>query len=155
MSHSTIDTGNKTINILAQFKTVAKFPVKDISAQFKVMGKFPAKAFKLKTLIWNGSALVSEINSIELIVRPTNFSIILNDNNTLSIVHCDREEMENLGFALFTKQDNSFSFEFNGETFYSKHQNQHHYKLTSFWEKDSYNLDELINEWLARIFKAK
>ena len=88
-------------------------------------------------------------------IRPTNFSIVLNGNNTLSVVHCDREEMEILGFALFSNQDNSFSFEFNGETFDSEYKNQHHYKLASVWEKDTYNLDELINEWLARIFKVK
>lgn len=140
MSHSTINTANKTTNILAQFRTVANFPVKNR---------------KFKTLTWKGVPHTSEINSIELMVRQTNFSIVLNGDNTLSVVHCDREEMEILGFALFPNQDNSFSFEFNGETFDSEYHNQHHYKLLSFWEKESYNLDELINEWLARIFKVQ
>lgn len=144
MSHSTIDTENKTANnttnILAQFRTVANFPV---------------KTRKLKTLNWNGISYISEIKSIELMAHPMSFSIILNGTNTLSVIHCDREEMENLGFALFTKQDNSFSFEFNGETFDNEYIDSTYYKLVSFWEKDEYNLNELINEWLARIFKVK
>lgn len=59
--------------------------------------------------------------------------------------------MEKLGFTL----KDIFSFEFNGETFHSEYVNSTYCRLVSNWEKDTYNLDELINEWLARIFKAK
>ena len=113
------------------------------------------KTRKLKTLNWNGVSYISEIKSIELVAHPTSFSIILNGTTTLSVTHSSREEMENLGFARFPERDNSFSFEFNGETFDNIYQSQTYYQLVSFWEKESYNLDELINEWLARIFKVK
>lgn len=71
--------------------------------------------------------------------------------------------MENLGLTLPEKND-SFSFEFNGEDFdseFKQHLQLRHnweeksYKLVGFWIDDSYNLNELINEWLLRIFKVK
>ena len=143
MENSILNTENKFVNsdnILAQFKDKAIFPFKNR---------------KLKTLLWNGTTDLLEIQSIELFAHPMSFSIVLNGTKSLFTVHSSREELENLGFALFPDRDNSFSFEFNGEKFDSEYHSQTHYKLMGFWEKDEYDLDKLINEWLARIFKAK
>ena len=142
MENSTMNTENN-IDLLTQFKNVNNFPI---------------KPRKLKTLIWNGVSYFSEISYIELTIFPTHFTIALNGNNILSAIRYDLQEMENLGLILPEKND-SFSFEFNGEDFDSKFK-QHNleeksYKLVGFWIDDSYNLNELINEWLLHIFKAK
>ena len=147
MDNSIIDTENKIIENVTNST--------DIIHQFKNASILPVKRRKLKTLTWNGISYLSEIESIELSVWPSNFSVTLNGTNKLLVVRCDREEMENLGFTLFSNKDNSFSFEFNGEIFDNECVDSTHYKLLSFWEKETYNLDELINEWLARIFKVK
>lgn len=143
MENITLNTENKTAN-------------NNILNQFKNTSIFPLKTRKLKEIIWNGTTYsLEKIKSIELVAHPTSFSIILNGTTTLSVTHSSREEMENLGFARFPERDNSFSFEFNGETFDNIYQSQTYYQLVSFWEKDKYDLDELINEWLARIFNVK
>ena len=142
---------NITLNIESQIANH-----NGILAQFKNTSIFSLKTRKLKEIIWNGTTYsLEKIKSIELVVHPTSFSIILNGTTTLSVTHSSREEMEELGFALFPERDNSFSFEFNGETFDNEYINSNYYKLVSFWEKDEYDLDKLINEWLSRIFKVK
>ena len=147
MENSTVNTENN-INLLTQLKNVNNFLI---------------KPRKLKTLIWNGASYFLEIAYIELTISPTHITITLNGNNILSAIRYDIKEMESLGLTLPEKND-SFSFEFNGENFDSEFQ-QHlqlrhnweekSYKLVGFWIDDPYNLDELINEWLLRIFKVK
>lgn len=143
MDNSIINTENKTVNS------------GNILAQFKYKSIFPFKNDQLKTLLWNGTTELSEIQSIELFAHPRSFAIVLNSKKSLFAVYTSREEIEKLGFAPFPDCDNSFSFEFNGEKFDSVYVDQTYYKLVSTWEKDTYDLDELINEWLARIFKVK
>ena len=147
MENNTMNTENN-INILTQLKNVNNFPI---------------KPRKLKTLIWNGASYFSEITYIELTICPTHITITLNGNNILSAIRYNLKEMESLGLTLPEKND-SFSFKFNGEDFDSEFK-QHlqlrdnweekSYNLVGFWIDDSYNLDELINEWLLRIFKVK
>ena len=147
MENGIMNTENN-INILTRLKNVNNFPI---------------KLRKLKTLIWDGVSYFSEIAYIELTICPTHFTIVLNGNNILSAIRYNLKEMENLGLTLPEKND-SFSFEFNGEDFDSEFK-QHlqlrdnweekSYKLVGFWIDDSYNLNELINEWLLRIFKVK
>ena len=147
MENSIMNTENN-INILTQLKNVNNFPI---------------KPRKLKTLIWDGVSYFSEIAYIELTICPTHITIALNGNNILSAIRYDLKEMESLGLTLPEKND-SFSFEFNGEDFdseFKQHLQLRHnweeksYKLVGFWIDDSYNLNELINEWLLRIFKVK
>lgn len=143
MDNSIIDTENKIIE-----NTTNNI---DIIHQFKSATILPMKTRKLKTLIWNGVSYLSEIESIELSVWQSSLCVILNSTNKLLVVDLNQEKMEKLVFTL----KNIFSFEFNGETFDSEYVNSTYCRLVSNWEKDIYNLDELINEWLARIFKAK